>query len=137
MIRRPPRSTLFPYTTLFRSPALGRWFRDEEGVPGASRVAVLAHGLWTRRYGRDPGILGRPVMLAGVPMEVIGVMPASYAFPDARVDVWIAEPITRSMGFGIWAFQGVGRVRDGVVVADARAELNGLIGDLSRAYPGD
>jgi len=118
-------------------PALGRWFRDEEGVPGASPFAVLSHGLWTRRYGRDPGILGRPVTLAGVPVEVIGVMPASYAFPDARVDVWIAEPITRSMGFGIWTFRGVGRLRDGVTVADTRAELNGLIGDLSRAYPGD
>jgi putative ABC transport system permease protein len=118
-------------------PALGRWFRDEEGVPGAARVAVLSHGLWMRRYGRDPGILGRPVVVAGVPMEVIGVMPASYAFPDPRVDMWIAEPIARSMGFGIWTFRGVGRLRDGVGVADARAELNGLIGDLSRAYPGD
>src|SRR2546425_2086918 len=137
MIRRPPRSTLFPYTTLFRSPALGRWFRDEEGLPGASRVAVLSHGLWTRRYGRDSGIVGRPVMLAGVPMEVIGVMPASYAFPDPRVEVWIAEPITRSMGFGIWTFKGVARLRDGVTVADTRAELNSLIGDLPRAFPGD
>jgi predicted permease len=76
-------------------------------------------------------------MLAGVPTEVIGVMPASYAFPDPRVDAWTAEPITPSMGFGIWTFRGVARLRDGVGVADMRAELNGLIGDLSRAYPGD
>jgi predicted permease len=118
-------------------PALGRWFREEEGLPGASRVAVLSHGLWTRRYGRDSGVVGRRVILAGVPMEVIGVMPASYAFPDPRVDVWVAEPITRSMGFGIWTFKGVARLRDGVTVADTRAELNSLIGDLPRAFPGD
>jgi putative ABC transport system permease protein len=118
-------------------PSLGRWFRDEEGLPGASRVAVLSHGVWVRRYGRDPAILGRQVILAGVPTEVIGVMPPSYAFPEPRVDVWLAEPITRSMGFGIWTFKGVARLRGGVTVADARAELNGLIGDLSRAYPGD
>jgi putative ABC transport system permease protein len=119
------------------SPALGRWFRDDEGVPGASAVAVLSHGLWVRRYGRDPNILGRSVTLGGVPTEVIGVMPASYAFPDPRVDVWIAEPIARSMGFGIWTYKGVARLRAGVTVADARAELNGLIGDLPRAFPGD
>jgi putative ABC transport system permease protein len=118
-------------------PVVGRWFTDAEGVPGAPHVAVLAYGLWVRRYGRDPGILGRPVTLAGVPTEVIGVMPASFAFPDPRTDVWIAEPIERSMGFGIWTFRGVARLRDGVTAGDARAELNGLIGDLSRAYPGD
>jgi putative ABC transport system permease protein len=128
-------TTLAPVMRVW--PALGRWFRDDEGLPGAARVAVLSHGLWTRRYGRDPRVLGRPVMLSGVPIEVIGVMPASYAFPGPRVDLWIAEPITRSMGFGIWTFRGVARLHDGVTVADARAELNGLIGDLSQAFPGD
>ena len=98
---------------------------------------MLSHGLWTRRYGRDSGVVGRPLILAGVPMEVIGVMPASFAFPDPRVDVWIAEAITRSMGFGIWTFKGVARLRDGATVADTRAELNSLIGDLPRAFPGD
>jgi putative ABC transport system permease protein len=128
-------TTLAPVMRVW--PEVGRWFTDAEGVPGAPHVAVLAYGLWVRRYGRDPSVLGRPVTLAGVPTEVIGVMPASFAFPDPRTDVWIAEPIERSMGFGIWTFRGVARLRDGVTVGDARAELNGLIGDLSRAYPGD
>ncbi len=128
-------TTLAPVMRVW--PALGRWFRDEEGVPGASHVAVLSHGLWVRRYGRDPGILGRSVVLAGISTEVIGVMPASYAFPDPRVDVWVAEPIMPSMGFGLWTFNGVARLHHGVTVASARAELNSLIGDLSRAYPGD
>ncbi len=118
-------------------PALGRWFSDAEGVPGASHVAVLSHGLWVRRYARDPSVLGRSLTLGGIPTKVIGVMPASYAFPDPRVDVWVPEPITPSMGFGLWTFNGVARLRDGVTMADARAELNSLIGDLSRAYPGD
>ena len=118
-------------------PVVGRWFTDAEGVPGAPHVAVLSNGLWVRRYGRDPDILGRSVTLAGVPTEVIGVMPASFAFPDARTDVWIAESIARSMGFGIWTFRGVARLRDGVTVGDSRAELNGLIADLPRAYSGD
>ena len=49
-----------------------------------------------RRYGGDPGILGRSVTLSGVPTEIVGVMPASYAFPDPSVDVWMADQVTRA-----------------------------------------
>ena len=134
---RVARGTTTLASVLRVSPALGRWFTEAEGVPGASQVAVLSHGLWMRRYGGDAGILGRPVVLGGVPTEVIGVMPASFAFPDPRVDVWIADPITRTTGFGIFTHTGVARLRDGATVEDARAELNGLIADLPQAYPGD
>jgi predicted permease len=118
-------------------PALGRWFTEEEGRPGAPALAVLSHGLWLRRYGGDPAIVGRSVTLTGMPTEVIGVMPASFAFPDPRVDVWLAEPVSRSMGFGIWLYRGVARMREGRTVADVRTELNGLIADVPRAFPGD
>jgi predicted permease len=118
-------------------PAVGRWFSEEEGRPGAPSLAVLSHGLWLRRFGGDPGIVGRPVILAGTPAEVIGVMPPSFAFPDPRVDVWMGEPIARSMGFGIWLYSGVARVREGVAIAEVRTELNALIADIPRAFPGD
>jgi putative ABC transport system permease protein len=128
-------ATLAPVLRVW--PTLGRWFREEEGVLGARRVAVLSHGLWIRRYGSDPGIVGRSVILGGLPTEVVGVMPAGYAFPDSQVDVWIPEQMTRLMGFGIWSYRGVARLRDGVTAEDARVELNRLIADLPRAYPGD
>ena len=64
---------------------------DEEGTAGAARLAVLSHGMWVRRYGGDAGVLGRPVILNGIPTEIIGVMPASFAFPDARIDAWIPQ----------------------------------------------
>ncbi len=118
-------------------PALGRWFSEAEGVPGASPVAVLSHGLWARRYGGDPGILGRPVTLGGTPMEVIGVLPASYAFPNSRVDAWTVERVSRVTGFGLWNYDAVSRLRDEATVEDARAELKGLIDDLPRAYAHD
>src|SRR5262249_28421958 len=75
-------------SVLRTSPALGRWFTDAEAERGAARVAVLSHGLWTRRYGGDASILGRSVSLEGVPTEIIGVMPRAFAFPDRRVDAW-------------------------------------------------
>jgi len=128
-------TTLAPVLRVW--PTLGRWFTDEEGRPGAPALAVLSHGLWLRRYGGDPAIVGQSVTLAGVPAEVIGVMPASFAFPDPRVDLWMAQPLARSMGFGIWLYDGVARLRGGVTVADARTELNALIADVPRAFPGD
>jgi putative ABC transport system permease protein len=119
------------------SPALGRWFTADDGRPGAPPVAVLSHALWTRRFGADSRILGRPVLLAGVPTEVVGIMPAGFAFPDTRVDLWIAEPLARSMGFGLWNYAGVARLREGATLELARTELNGLIAEAPAAFPGD
>lgn len=129
------RATPSLATVLRVWPAQGRWFTDEEGMPGASPVAVLSHGLWVRRYAGDPGILGRSVTLSGVPAEVVGVMPASYAFPDPRVDLWVAGQVVRPTDIGIHNYRGVARLRGRAAVADARAELNALIADLPQAYP--
>ena len=118
-------------------PVLGRWFTQAEGVPGAAPVAVLSHGLWVRRYHSDTGVLGRPVTIGGVPMEVVGIMPASYGFPDSRIDVWTAVQLTHAMGFGLWNYEGVARMRDRATVTAVRTELNALIADLPQAYPGD
>jgi putative ABC transport system permease protein len=119
-------------------PALGRWFTDEEGAPGAPLVAILSHGLWVRRFGADPGVLGAAMTLDGVSASVIGVMPASFGYPDARTEVWLPAPISRATGFGLpFGYVGVARLRSAATLAQARAELNGLIRDLPRAYPGD
>jgi putative ABC transport system permease protein len=118
-------------------PETGRWFTDDEGKPGAPLRVVLSHGLWMRRYGGDPHIVGRSITFSGVQAEVIGVMPASFAFPDARVEAWLPQQITRSMGFGIWLYAAVARMRDGVTVEQVRTELNPLIADIEHAFPGD
>ena len=62
-------------------PLLGRVFRAGDGNAGSARVAVLTHGLWQRRYGGDPAVLGRVITLDGQPVEVVGVLPASFRFP--------------------------------------------------------
>jgi putative ABC transport system permease protein len=119
------------------TPALGRWFSDEEGVPGGARAVVLSHGLWARRYHNNPDVLEQPVMLGGEPMRIVGVMPASFAFPDPLVELWIVEALTPSSGFGLWTYNGVARVRVPATIEDVRAELNGLIPDVALAYPSD
>jgi predicted permease len=117
------------------APALGRWFTDAEGTTGAAAVAVLSHGLWMRRFGGDPGILGRSISLDGQPTEVIGVMPATFSFPDARSEIWTAAQSTRATASFLFTLNGLARLREGVTVESARAEITALIQDLSRRVP--
>jgi putative ABC transport system permease protein len=118
-------------------PAVGRWFTEDEGRPGAPTRIVLSHSLWLRRFGGDPDIVGRTITLSGVSSEVIGVMPASFRFPFERTEAWTPLQITRAMGFGTWLYAGVARLRDGVSAADARDELSRLIPQVTQAFPGD
>ena len=65
-------------------PALGRAFNADENTPGKTNVVVISHGLWEQRFGRDPSVIGRRVMLDGVRHEIIGVMPRGFSFPSGR-----------------------------------------------------
>jgi putative ABC transport system permease protein len=124
-------------TVLRVPPALGRWFTDQESVPGAAPVVVLSHGLWVRRFGREPSVLGRSVTIEGVPTTVVGVMPAAFAFPNSTppIDVWMAAPSTRATASFLFTVAGVARMREGVTIANARAELTGHIAALARVSP--
>ena len=115
-------------------PAQGRWFTEAEGAPGASPVVVLSHGLWTRTFGRTP-VVGRVLTLDSVPTTIIGVMPPSYAFPDARVDVWVPVALTKATATDAYIFGAVARLRDGATLAETRSELTRLTAELEAAYP--
>jgi predicted permease len=118
------------------APHLGRWFTADEDTPGARQVAILSHGFWSRRFARDPTIVGRTIALNGVSMEVVGVMPPSFTFPDSRVAVWMPEPLTRAAGFGLFTHEAVARLRAGTTIADARNDLDALIAGLPQTFPG-
>ncbi|HEX5085632.1 MAG TPA: ABC transporter permease, partial [Blastocatellia bacterium] len=71
------------------APALGRSFRPEEDRPGVESVVIISHGLWRKRFGADPSLVGRRILLNGEGRVVIGVMPAGFKFPIiADADVW-------------------------------------------------
>ena len=69
------------FALIGQRPVLGRDFRAEDEEPGAPAVVLLSHGLWERRYGKDPAVLGKTIRVTGVPTEVIGVMPRGLTFP--------------------------------------------------------
>jgi hypothetical protein len=111
------------------APPLGRVFTAEEDAPGRDRVVVLSHGLFARRFGADPGVLGRQVRLSGVSREVIGVMPASLDSASAGEQLWVPiafTPERRAMHDEHYLTL-FGRLRPGVSLAQARP--------ISRRWP--
>ena len=108
--------------------------RGRRGITGAPQVAVL-DGLWARRFGLDPAIIGQSIRLGGVPTQVVGVMPADFVFPDTRTDLWLPAQSTRASASFLFTLVGVARLRDGATLERARAEMTQLIADLARTSP--
>jgi predicted permease len=116
-------------------PATGRTFVEEEDFPEAPQTVILSHALWTRRYGSDPTLVGRTVQLNGESVEVVGIMPAGFAFPDENTVFWV--PLTmdpdqaQPAAFG---WDAIARLRDGVPVERARAQMEQLAFRLRETY---
>jgi len=118
-------------------PALGRSFLSDEDAPGRGDVVILSDGLWRRRFGADPGVVGRQIRLDGRPHTVIGVMPASMDYAVYDEDLWIptAFPVERLAMHDEHYLTVLGRLRPGVSLSQARDELRGLAGWLRTNYP--
>jgi putative ABC transport system permease protein len=117
------------------APALGRWFTEAEGVPGAAPVAVLTHGFWVRRFGADPGVIGRTILIDGLPLDIVGVTPASFTFPQPIVDLFTPAQSSRASASFLFTVQGIARLRGDATVTLARAEITRLLEELARVAP--
>ena len=131
-------ANLFP--TLGVSPALGRGFTPAEQQPGTPAVALLNDALWRSRFAADPHILGRQLLLDGVPTTIIGVMPAGFAFPVAAnptPQLWQPSPLTKeALARSIFSpdVNVLARRRPGVTPATVTAELSSLQRTLVPLY---
>jgi putative ABC transport system permease protein len=134
------------FDVLGARPELGRFFRDEESTPATARpVAVLSHHAWERRFARDPGVVGRTLMLNGRAHTVVGIAPPEMgpgrAVNDAfflATEVWLPAPYFPNKG-GLERGQGefivVGRLARGVTRDQARADVAVVAGRLEREHP--
>ena len=110
-------------------PVLGRTFTAEEQEPTGPLVMLLSYGLWQKRFGGDPGIVGRSLVTEGTPVTIVGVLPASFDFPSGA-KFW--RPLRLPMSHGkTWFISSgvhvVGRLAAGVSITQARTELTGLL----------
>ncbi|HZN10703.1 MAG TPA: ABC transporter permease [Blastocatellia bacterium] len=116
------------------NPIAGRGFTPEEDAPGGERVAVLNDGLWRRRFGADPNLVGRPVTLNGEIHTVVGIMPAGFASP-APADVLVpmrVNPASRQEGHN---YRVLGRLKSGVTREQAAAEMRLVFEKFRAAHP--
>ena len=126
---------LFP--VLGVTPSLGRAFRAEEQVPGQQRVAILSHDLWRNRFDGDPSVLGRSIRINMREYEVVGVMPAGFAFPTADIQLW--TPFAEQESFPRQRrphyLRAIARLKPGVTLEQARADMAGIAAQLEKEYP--
>src|SRR5512133_3548185 len=128
--------SLFP--TLRVAPARGRAFNADDGRPGGgvAPVVMLSDAIWRSRFGGDPAIVGRRLIVDGVEREVVGVMPASFRYPTAETAVWYPlrfDPAHASPAS--FNYDAVARLRPGVTPEAATAELNRVLPRLLDEFP--
>lgn len=118
------------------APLHGVPFASSANVDGQDRQVVLSHGLWNRRFGSDPSIIGRAIQVDGAPYEVVAVMPEGFRFPSAA-ELW--TPVVFSadqLQDRNWHFiTSIGRLAPGATVEEARAEMTTIASRLSQEFP--
>ena len=122
---------LFPFLGV--SPVHGRVFSPEEDVPG-STTAVIGHELWERRFGKDPAVLGRTLMLDGTLHTIVGVMPPRFAFPE-YAEVWTPLGLEPGANPERRRLDAMARLKPEISVAQAQEELTAIAAGLALERP--
>ena len=105
-------------------PAVGRWLSPADQVPNGPERVMLSYGLWQRRFGGDPAVIGRNIIVDSQSREIVGVMPQGFRFVDTDFDLTVPLAFDRSKlilaGFG---YHGIARLKPGATIAEANADV--------------
>jgi putative ABC transport system permease protein len=115
---------------------LGRTFLSEEAEPGRNRVALLSYGFWQRRFGGDSGVLGKKAIVDGNSLTIVGVMPRDFRLLDTPSELWTpytldAKELSQR---GFRTLRVIGRLKPGVSLEQASAEMRSIAGRIERQY---
>jgi predicted permease len=140
-VRGVPASAEY-FQVLGMHPALGRDFLPEEDRGEGQRVAILSHELWTRRFGEDPAVIGRKILLSGDAYTLIGVMPAGFdprsnseLNPGARADVWVPLALVAKTAGSGENIAVLARLKATVTTAQLLSQMEIVTRDFRVRYP--
>lgn len=131
------------FSMLGVSASLGRTFLSEDSKPESSNVVILSYGLWARRFGSDPGVIGNTISLNANPYTVIGVMPPDFkffikqsSFSGRQADLWMPLRLTPQTRIRRGrSLSAAARLKDGVTLEQARSEMNTIAARFEEQYP--
>ena len=139
-----PGVTVNLFDMLGAKPLLGRGFLPDEGQTGGPQAVVLSEGLWRQLYNGDPNVIGQTVRVNAKPRTIVGVMPASFLFPesmgtDLKKGLWLPLQPTQEMlterGYSFFNF--IGQLKPGVTLGQAQSELHAIARHISQNDPED
>jgi putative ABC transport system permease protein len=124
------------FDVLSVGPAAGRLFSPEEEQPGSDQVAIVSHGFWQRRFAGDPHLPGKTISLNGRVYSIVGIMPKDFDYP-VPVELWVPLALTpeEKADRAQLSLQALGRLKDGVSIAQTRVALAGFSRRLAEEYP--
>jgi len=126
------------FSVLGADAALGRTLTSDETWAGHEKVAVLSNGIWKRRFGSDPDIIGKKIQLDGSAVEVVGIMPAGFYFPSQEAELWIPMGWNQTRLAQVRRphfLRVIGRLKTGVSIEQAQSEMTGIAERLEQQYP--
>jgi len=125
-------SSFFP---VLQVPALvGRPFTAAEDAPKAAGVVVISEGLWRSRFGGDPGVIGRKLLVSGTSTEIVGVMPARFRFPSANTELWLPLRLDPNEPGG-FSYDAVARLKPGVSIDAAERDFKNVLPRVVEVSP--
>jgi predicted permease len=118
-------------------PLLGRWFTEQDDLPGAPQTAILTYGFWQHMFGGNPGVIGQTILVDDKQRQIVGVLPRQFRFLD-EPDPALLVPLqlNRNRTFlGQFSYEGIARLKPGVTIEAANADVARMIPIVFRSFP--
>src|SRR3954468_5056041 len=123
------------FSVLGVQPVLGRTFVPEDDTGWPQSVAIISHGLWKRRFGSDPAIVGKQVQMSSRPLTIIGVMPSGFEYPE-QTQVWVPTAVNLALeprDNRVWS--AIARLNTGIDLKQAQTRLSAVNAQLAKQFP--
>jgi predicted permease len=117
-------------------PIRGRWFTRKDDSPGSPKTVILTYGYWQRKFGGDPSIIGRRIMVDGDASEIVGILPPSFRFMNSRAALIEPLQLDRAKVFvGQFSYQAVARLKPGATLTQANADVARMLPMMLDKFP--